>query len=175
MVARVPRWTPLLALVGVLAFVAVAPAQQPRSDQDPGYSSSTGGSSGSTSGSRPGNDRDPAYVNDGRGPGIRLSVLKGSLSALVRTRRVRVRVSSDERSLVYLTVSAVGKKSKPKELGFTQAGRRTVTLKLPPAARRAMRGRRSVRVRVVAQAVDQGGNLSRRTGSRLLRRTLARR
>ncbi len=103
-----------------------------------------------------------------------VSIATGSLTALLRTRRLPVRARADEAATVRLVASArIGRRTVTLATGavtLTAAGSRATSLRLRPAARRALAGRRSIGVVLTGQATDRAGNSSAATARRTLRR-----
>lgn len=105
---------------------------------------------------------------------LSVSIATGSLSALLRKRRLPVRARVDEAATVRLVASArIGRRTVTLASGavtLAAAGSRATSLRLRPAARRALAGRRSVGVALTGQATDRAGNASAATARRTLRR-----
>jgi plastocyanin len=111
---------------------------------------------------------------DSQAPAVGVRLVSARQSAVRRSREVRVSVSVDEAATVTLTVTtrSGGRRITVARgrVRFPAAGTRRPGLDLTRAGRRALRGRRSVRVEAVARAVDAAGNRATARRSGTLRR-----
>jgi plastocyanin len=136
--------------------VTGAGAPKPR----PGSGGSGGGSGGSGDPAPPPSSPPPSS-GDTTAPRMRIGIVDRRLRAVRRTRRLRVRVTTDEFATIGFTVRA-GRRTIGTRTADVPAGTRTVTIRL--------RRRASSRLTVLATAADQAGNGATGSTRRTLRR-----
>jgi glycerophosphoryl diester phosphodiesterase len=98
---------------------------------------------------------------DTQAPKVKFDVLTKKLAAVRRRGKVVVRVSSDEAATVAFNGTLAGKRIGVAEVKFEQAGAKKVTLRVRRAVRRALKDRRTARLRLAAKWRDiafNGGN-----------------
>jgi plastocyanin len=116
----------------------------------------------------------PSPQADTTAPSLSVKVLDSSVSKVVKNRRLRIDVTSNEGGNASFTATTrQGRKTVTiarGTRGFPRAGRATVALALTKAGQKALRGRRSAAVLVQAQQTDGAGNTGHGRGSRTLKR-----
>ena len=105
---------------------------------------------------------------------LAVTIATGGLPAVQRTGKLPVRARADEAATVRLTATTRLAR-RTVTLGsatvtLAGAGSRAGSIILTRAAKRALRGRRSVAVSLTGQAMDRAGNASAATARRTLRR-----
>ena len=116
----------------------------------------------------------PSPEGDKSAPSVSVKVLDSSVSKVVKNRKLRVDVTTNEGGNASLTATTrQGKKTvtiAKGTKGFARAGRATAVLPLTKAGQKALRGRRSAAVLVQVHQTDAAGNTGHGRGSRTLKR-----
>ena len=116
----------------------------------------------------------PPSPGDKTPPSISVKVLDSSVSKVVKNRKLRVDLTTDEGGNVSLSATTrQGKKTvtiAKGTKGFARAGRATAVLALTKAGQKALKGRKSASVLVQAHQTDAAGNTGHGRGSRTLKR-----
>ncbi len=116
----------------------------------------------------------PPPSGDTTGPSVSIKVLDSSVSKVVRNKKLRVEVSTNEAGNVSLRATTRnGKKTvviAKGAKGFARPGKATVAMPLTKSGRSALRGKRSAAVTVSGSATDGSGN----TGNGSTKKTLKR-
>jgi hypothetical protein len=127
------------------------------------------GSGGGGGGSAGGGGASAAAAADTTAPTVGLALGKLKLSSLRKSRRLPVKVTVSEAAVLDLT-AAIGRKTVATgKATFGAAGSRALSLSLNAAGRRALRGKRSVRLDLRAVADDASGNKRDASASAKLR------
>ena len=116
----------------------------------------------------------PSPSGDTTPPSISAKVLDSSISKVLKNKKLRVEVTTNEAGNASLTATTrQGKKNVTiarGSRGFARAGRAAVALALTKAGRKALKGRRSAGVVVQVHQADGAGNTGHGRGSRTLKR-----
>jgi plastocyanin len=111
---------------------------------------------------------------DTTAPTVSVKVVDSSVSKVVKNRKLRVDVTTNEGGNATLSATTrQGKKTvtiAKGTKGFARAGRATVALALTKAGQKALKGRKSAAVLVQVHQADAAGNTGRGRGSRTLKR-----
>jgi plastocyanin len=116
----------------------------------------------------------PPPSGDTTAPSVSIKVLDSRVSKVVRNKKLRVEVSTNESGNVSLSATmrkgkktvVIAKGSK----GFARPGKATVAMALTKSGRSALRGRRSAAVKVDGHATDGSNNTGHGSGKRTLKR-----
>jgi hypothetical protein len=140
-------------------------------DQTLTTASAGGGGGGGGGAAGGGTTTTPVVVppRDTTAPTVTLRLRKITLTRLLKTRKLSLRVTSDEASTDEIAATVPGrrtrkrKRPKPVTIGatrvtFSAAGTQTVTMSLTRRGRAALRHRRSVRITFTIKATDLAGN-----------------
>ena len=106
---------------------------------------------------------------DKRAPGTTVAIKAERLGQLIKTRKLRVRVSVDEPGTIGASTSVAGRRVST-TASFTKAGSRTLTLRIGKPAAKALRRRSRLKVTVQSKARDLAGNTAKAHATRTLKR-----
>lgn len=116
----------------------------------------------------------PSNSGDTTAPTVSVKVLDSSVSKVVKNKKLRVEVSSNEAGNASLTATMrVGKKTvtiAKGARGFARAGKATVAMALTKSGQKALKGKKSAAVTVQGHVADGAGNTGHGTGKRTLKR-----
>jgi plastocyanin len=116
----------------------------------------------------------PSGGGDTTAPTVSVKVLDSSVSKVVKNKKLRVEVTSNEGGNATLTaILRVGKKTTTiakGSRGFARAGKATVSMALTKSGQKALKGRKSAAIQVDAHLTDGAGNTGHGTGKRTLKR-----
>lgn len=116
----------------------------------------------------------PPSGGDTTAPTVSVKVLDSSVSKVVKNKKLRVEVTSNEAGNATLTATMrQGKKTltiAKGARGFARAGKATVAMALTKAGQKALKGKKSAAIQVDAHVADGAGNSGRGTGKRTLKR-----
>jgi plastocyanin len=112
--------------------------------------------------------------SDNTAPQVSIKVLDSSVSKVVKNKKLRIEVTTNEAGNVSLSaVTRNGKKTTTiakGSKGFARPGKATVSLPLTKSGQKALKGRSSAPVQVDGHASDGAGNTGHGTGKRTLKR-----
>jgi hypothetical protein len=119
-----------------------------------------------------------AAPTDTKPPKITLKILKTTIKALVKAKKLKVKVTTNEASSVKLTASTkikVHRHNRTVTLGkltvkFSKAGGKTASIKLSKSGLKAIRHLRKVKIKVTGRATDLSNNHSTKSTSRTIKR-----
>jgi hypothetical protein len=106
---------------------------------------------------------------DKQAPGTTVAIKAERLGKLIKTRKLRVRVSVDEPGSLAVSSTIAGRRVST-NADFTKAGGRTLTLRIGKAAAKALRKRTRLTVTVRSSARDLAGNTAKGHATRTLNR-----
>jgi hypothetical protein len=112
----------------------------------------------------------PPPPKDKTPPHLRITIVKTTIKALLKTKKLKVRTRVDEAAKVRLSARARGRALGKARVTFKKSGSKTVSLKVTKSALRRLRPLRRVTVAVTGKATDRAGNTSRKKATRTLRR-----
>jgi len=111
-------------------------------------------------------------------PHLKLKILKTTIKSLLKTKKLKVKVTTNEASSVKLTASTrikVHRHNRTITLGkltvkFSKAGSKTARIKLSKSGLKAIRHLRKVKIKVTGKATDLSSNHSTKSTSRTIKR-----